>query len=420
LVLSFASAHILGASGTGELFLASTVAWIVAVVARLGLDSVVLRHIAVYKSRGNPAGMRGVARLGTGVVLCSALAGTTIVFLSAQWISNDLFHSPALVGTIRAASIAIVPLSLTILAAEMLRGVEQVVRSQLLQGVLIPLGTAVGILLLGLHYGSQGAAVAFVAGCSLAALTGLFFWVSATPELRRVQPEYDVRQILRGAMYHFPYQCLVMFMNWAPFIFLGMFASTTETGVFGIAWRLSLFLAIVPLALEAIAAPKIAALHAAGDRVSLRWLCQTATLALWVITLPVAAGFALFRGEVMGMFGGAFHSGAMVLLPLVLLRLVMAAMGPVNVTLIMTGHERSIRNVLFVAAVFSVIGNIVLSKAYGALGVAWASGGALALGSCLAAVSVRRHLGFWPFPHSRAVIRDLVSALRPGKKVFGQ
>jgi O-antigen/teichoic acid export membrane protein len=325
-----------------------------------------------------------------------------------------LFHSPALSGTIRAASFAIVPLSLAILLGEMLRGVEQPVRSQLLQGVLIPLGTAVGILLLGWRYGSTGGAVAFVVGCSLAASAGLFFWVAATPELRRVEPEYHVEPLLRGGMYQFPYQCLVMLLNWAPFISLGIFASTRETGVFGVAWRLSLFVAIVPLALDAIAAPRVAALHAAGDRVSLRRLYQTATLALVAVTLPIGAGFALFRGELLGIFGSAFESGGFVLLPLVLLRLMMAAMGPANVTLLMTGHERSLRNVLFIAALFSIVGNAVLIESYGAVGAAWASGGALALGSCLATISVRRHLGFWPFPHTRMAIRDLVLVLRPG------
>jgi O-antigen/teichoic acid export membrane protein len=331
-----------------------------------------------------------------------------------------LFHSAALSGTIRAASFAIVPLALTILVGEMLRGIERPVRSQLLQGVLIPLGTVAGMLLLGLRYGSQGAAVAFAASCSLAALTGLYFWVAATPELRRVRPEYEVDQILRGAMHQFPYQCLVMLMNWAPFIFLGMLASTRETGVFGIAWRLSLFVGIVPLALDAIAAPRVAALHAIGDHGSLRWLYQTATLALIAVTLPVAAGFALFRGELIALFGDPFQSGSIVLLTLVLFRLVAAAMGPTNVTLIMTGHERSIRNVLFVAAVCLVIGNTLLIKTYGALGAAWASGGALAVASCLAALSVRRHLGFWPLPQFPTVVRDLLSVLRSGKQAFGQ
>ena len=346
-------------------------------------------------------------------MFCAATAATAVVFFSAGWISNDLFHSPELVSTIRAASLAIVPLALAILATEMLRGLELVLRSQLLH-VLIPLGTTLGVLLLGSHYGSTGAALAFAGGCSAAAVAGLMFWVAATPELRRLKPEYNVLQIARGAFYQFPYQCFVMAMNWAPFVFLGIYASPEETGVFGIAWRLSLFVGIVASALDAIAAPRIAALHAAGERSALRWLCQTVTLALIAITLPVAAVLAIFRGDVMSMFGAAFASGGIVLLPLVLFRFLMAAMGPVNVTLIMTGHQKSIRNVLFVAASFAVVGNAVLIPSHGALGAALASGGALALGSCLAAVSVRRRLGFWPVALSRTIAGSLVSFLRAG------
>src|SRR3712207_6647468 len=59
LMLSFACAHILGAAGTGELFLATTVVWITAVLARLGLDSVVLRQIAVHRVNACAPGMRG-------------------------------------------------------------------------------------------------------------------------------------------------------------------------------------------------------------------------------------------------------------------------------------------------------------------------------------------------------------------------
>ena len=413
-ILSFASAHILGASGTGELFLGTAVAWIAAVVARLGLDNVVLRHIAIHRSNGNRAGMLGVARLGAAVVFCSASAATGIVFFLAPWIANDLFHAPGFTNGFRAVSFAIVPLALAFLMGEMLRGLERILQSQVVQGVLIPIGTTVGVLLLGSSYGSTGAAVAYVAGCTLAALVALVFWISATPELHGVKPEYDVRQMVRGARHQFPYHCLVMIMNWAPFVFLGIYASTRETGVFGIAWRLSLFVGIVPLALDAIAAPRIAALHAAGERSSLRWLSQTVTLALIAITLPVAATLAIFRGEVMSLFGAAFENGGVVLLPLVALRFLMTTMGPVNVTLIMTGHEKAIRNVLFIAAGFAVVGNAIFIRSHGAIGAAWASGGALALGSCLAAISVRRRLGFWPFPLSRTVVDDLLLFVRSG------
>jgi O-antigen/teichoic acid export membrane protein len=205
-----------------------------------------------------------------------------------------------------------------------------------------------------------------------------------------------------------------MITNWAPFVFLGIFATTEETGVFGIAWRLSLLVGMVPMALENIAAPRIAALYAAGERPSLIWLCQAATLAVIAVTLPLATGMVVFRSDIMTLFGAAFETGGRVLLPLVLLRLLMAATGPVNAILLMTGQETTIRNVLFVASCCIVLGNAVLSKSHGALGAAWASGGALAVGQCLAAVLVWRRLGFWSVPLSRDLVKDVVSFFRTG------
>jgi hypothetical protein len=67
-----------------------------------------------------------------------------------------------------------------------------------------------------------------------------------------------------------------------------------------------------------------------------------------------------------------------------------------------------------IAALFSIFGNVLFIKSYGAVGAAWASGGALALGSCLAGLSVRRRLGFWPIPHSGTAVQDVISLLRPG------
>ncbi len=94
----------------------------------------------------------------------------------------------------------------------------------------------------------------------------------------------------------------------------------------------------------------------------------------------------------MSLFGPEFATGASVLLVLVAGHGINVMTGPVGTVLVMTGHEKIMRNNVLAAAAVNIGLNLVLVPRMGALGAAVATAASLALVNGLSLLQVRRHV----------------------------
>ena len=376
LALNLLLAHVLGADGAGLYFLALTAVTVASVFGRMGLDNVVLRFVAASASESNWSGVKGVYRHGVRLAAIASLGSTILLWLLAPWLANDVFSDPDLAWPIAFMAVATVPISLAKLHAEMLRGLKRILYATLVQpigGVVFPALTSAGIVFLAIPYGLSGATIGYALAAAATFLAGLALWRKSTPKLKNVSASFPPQTLLRSSMPLFWSSSINLLMTWTGTIVLGVYATSTDVGVFNVASRTAAITGFVLVAVNSIAAPKFAALYNAGDRDGLERLAQRATWMMVAAATPALLLFIAFPEPIMRIYGSEFAVGGTVLMVLAVGQFINVATGSVQYLLMMTGHERVVRNCVAISAFANVSLNLVLVPIWGIIGAAIAA-----------------------------------------------
>lgn len=395
---NIALARILGAHGAGLYFLGLTTITVASVIGRAGLDNALLRFTAGSAAVDDWSAVRGVYQKGIGIGGGISLAAALAVFLGAPWISEAIFSEPTLTDPLRVMALAVVPFSLLILHAELLKGLKRIFESQLVQGIGIPALSLAGVLVLAPTFGVMGAAWAYVAATILTTVLGLWLWRRGTLEFRTARPRFETGVLLASAAPLFWVALLNLVMNWASSGLLGVWADAREVGIFNVAHRTALLTGFVLFAVNAIAAPKFSGLYAAGDITALDSTARRSAALMAIAALPILLVLVFFPGPVLSLFGPEFRAGSTVLIVLAAGQFVNVVTGSVSYLLMMSGRERLLRNLMFGAALLNLILNALLIPRIGMLGAAVATTGSLVFLNVAAAVLVYRRLSIVILP----------------------
>lgn len=179
---------------------------------------------------------------------------------------------------------------------------------------------------------------------------------------------------------------------------LGVFCSSTEVALYGMASRLAVLLSQPQAITRSVLLPRLAAMHAQSRKRELERLVRGAgTLSG---TLALIGGIGLMFGGnwlLVIIFGEIYSDGFMVLIILVLGQIVSACAGLAATTLIMTGHQRIVMITSAICSLLTASFSIWLVSLYGPLGVAGAIALGMAIQNVLMSIIAKRLLGIWTF-----------------------
>jgi O-antigen/teichoic acid export membrane protein len=96
----------------------------------------------------------------------------------------------------------------------------------------------------------------------------------------------------------------------------------------------------------------------------------------------------------MGLFGEEYKQAAPLLQILIIGQFINVITGSVGFLLNMSGHEKDMRNVVFISGSLAVVLSLILIPLYGVTGAAIATAIALASQNLLAVYKVKQRLGF--------------------------
>lgn len=366
-------ARLFGAEGTGLYFLALTVAGIASLFGRFGLENAVLRFISTAASGSDWGRVRAISRRTVLLALASSAVVSVLLFLIAGLLATRVFAKPELADLLRILTLSIFPMALVILYGAMLKALQRVRDSQIIEAVIVPLVLLILVAGYGYRFGVQGAIVSFVFAVMVSASLGAWLWHRACPASLVDGAGGAPLKLLSTSASFVWIQLMNAITDWADILILGALRPVEEVGIYGVAKRLAMTVSFVLIAVNNIAAPKFAALHHQGDQAALaRVAVHSARLTLMVAG-PVLLALMLFSTFFMGMFGKSFEAGATVLMVLALGQLVNVATGSVGQLLAMTGHEKLLRNVFWITTALNVALNIVLIPWLGMMGSAIAS-----------------------------------------------
>jgi len=375
-------ARLLGAEGTGVYYLALTVTTIASVVGRMGLDNALLRFTAANAAQREWDKVAGVYRKGIWIAVGASSAAMLIVVSSASWIAQSIFSEPTLTAPLRLMAFGILPMSLLTLHAELLKGLKKIRDAMLVQGVGLPIISVPLLSLLGGSLGILGAAVAYVMSTVIVLLLGIGLWRRATPQLRGLRGIFDTRRLITTSLPLFWVASMNLVMSWTDTIMLGIWTDSESVGIYGVAMRTAMLTSFILVAVNSIVAPKFASLYVQGDHRALGNLARNATKLITFLSMPVLLLFVIAPTQVLEMFGPHFTAGATVLVILAVGQFVNVATGSVGYLLMMSGHEKLMRNNIITSAALNVVLNVMLIPKYGIIGAA------IATAICIATMNI--------------------------------
>ncbi len=394
----------LGAEAAGVYFLALSTATIAAVIGRVGLDNTLVRFIAANVSIDNWSAVKGVYQKAVLIGFVCSAAVALALGLGADQLAQALFSDPDMATPIRLMALVVVPLALGILYSQALRGLSRIRDSLLVLSVLPMFFVLVGTAALAAAWDVEGAIIAYLVAVILALIYGWVTWRRASLPMRSLPADFSTRDLLKSSLPLFGGSLLNLVTLWSSTLMLGIWEDKDAVGVFAVAARTAALISFVLVAVNAVAAPKFAALYRKGEMTALDHTARHSTLLVTVLAAPAFLLFMLCSTFVMALFGSDFSHGGEVLRVLAIGQFVNVATGSVAFLLMMCGYEQLTRNNQFVAACLVLALNALLIPSYGAMGAAVATTAALIVQNMLAAYFVWRKLGIITVPgwqHSR-------------------
>ena len=302
--------------------------------------------------------------------------------------------------------LAIVPMTLALLHGEALKGVGKIGVSQFVQwGALHAFNIAL-IYPLVRQWGVIGATASYAVAALLTFVVGRGNWSRAVRSHPAAVLPYDRRELLRDSTPLFWIASINMMASWIGLIVLGILGTTADIGVFGVATRLSVVISFVLVAVNAVAAPKFASLHEKRDLDSMRVVAVGSTRLMVGLATPVLLLFVLMSRQVMGLFGPGFDIGGTALVILSIGQFLVVCAGSAVHLLMMTGQERTVRNLLGLSMAVGVILNLLLVPRIGIEGAAVATALSLVAINGGAAVAVWRRYRILTLPMGRTTDRS--------------
>lgn len=189
-------------------------------------------------------------------------------------------------------------------------------------------------------------------------------------------------------------------------VIVALLAGPAQAAVYTAATRFKIVGQLANQGLAQAVQPRLVSALAHGDLTGARELYQATTMWLVLLTWPVWLAYALAAPWLLRLFGDGYGAAAPVALVLAVTMMAATAAGMVDVVLTAAGHTTaSLRN-LVAAGICTVLLDLALIPAHGALGAAlgWSAG--VLVKNALPLWQLHHRYGLRPFGrHSRSALR---------------
>lgn len=364
-------------------------------LAALGLPSCLLRFIPEYSVKEDWGKLRGIVWGSWRYVLISSLLFTLIgsgIIISWNRQNSEIALVSFLLGIIT------IPLwALVRHQREMSRGIKRMTLAYMPSLVMFPLLVIAGAFYYRHHLSSNMAIAITLISLSLVLFSQLWIFNRQLPKQCSVtQAVYSRREWFAVAIPLLFNDSAFVVLSQTDTIMTGAILGSFQVGLYGAAFKTAAGVSFILAAVNAIAAPMFATLHAQGDYEGLQKL--TATVARWMFypTLIFALILIIFGDRVLGLFGDEFIAARWSMTILILGQLVNVGAGSVGYLMEMTGHHKQCAYVLGCSAVLNLILNGILIPTLGIMGAAIATASTMALWNIWLHQLVVKYLGVQP------------------------
>lgn len=397
--LTFAIARLLNAEDAGAYFLAASFAQLVALVSLLGTDQSLTRATAARVARSELDELSGEYHAVVRLVIFVAIAGAMLMVAASPLLARWLAPGTNATATIAIAGVAVIPLAILVLHAQLLIGLDRVEISITLQWIAVPLLTVAAITIISrVDASAPIAAACYLAALSAVAAVTVIRWRKSANLPAPSGQGTRSSPLLRVGFSMFVIANSAIVSDNITNLLLGAFGDPADIATFRVAARVALISGAVLNATTAVLTPRLAGLWARGDVHQVGVVARRGGRLAAAAALPIVIVSVAFPQVILSVFGSDFETGASVLAILAVANGINAAAGVPGLVLAMTAYERVMRNLTIMSLTTFTVAAFILTPMFGVIGTAVASLLSTVLRNVLAVYMVRRCLGLQVLP----------------------
>jgi O-antigen/teichoic acid export membrane protein len=411
LVITLLLARMLGVEQYGLYNLGLTALTMTAALAAFGLDTALVRYIAVYAGRRDEARVWGTLQIALGVSLALSLGLAAGLYALAEPIAVGVFGQPRLAPLLQVAAVTVPFLTLLNMFASATQGFKKMQYATLARDVAQPLLRLVLTLALVVIGASAiGAVSIYGLSVAVAALILLLFLHRRLFSLRRplASGTRETREVLGFSVPVFLSDLMTTFRDNIQTLLLGAMSTVASVGIFAVASQLNMVGHMFQSAVAASSRPIIAELYDRGEIARLGQMYRITTKWTLTLNLPVFLTLVLFPEQILAVFGNGFVAGAPTLVLLAWAIMADISTGQCGIILDMAGRTgwKLVNSIVRLGLSLALSG--VLIPAWGVFGAGVATLATVALVNLMRVLQV--FLMFRLLPYDASFVKPLAAA----------
>ncbi len=401
-VLFYFLAKRFGAVGLGIFNTCFTVLVLTSVIAKLGLDTALVRFVAEYVAKEKQEDIRQLYFISFFLIIISGLIVGLLIFLFSENLSELFFENTHQQKLFKIIGFSIVPFSITQLNSEYYRGLKKITAHSSLQNGTVYFLILVLVLILSRFYNSIDIVIysLFITSIFLMLVSTVFiFHRIFTDEYdKKSETKIKTRNLLSVSLSMLLSNSLFLIMTWTDTLMLSAFHGEDAVGVYNIALKVASLSTIALIAINSIASPKFSEIYSSEGQRRFKRIVKQTTLLNWIVSFPIFIVILIFPERILNIFGHEFVIGKMALIILSVGQMISAFSGSTMVILNMTGREKAGRNILIITVLINITGNYILIPKFGIVGAAIATMSSTVFWNILSVVFIYKSFGFWTYP----------------------
>ncbi len=397
--------QIYGPTGVGVLAVLQGLILGGAILASYGMDQNLLRYIG--RDRYSFKVLRFLRWALYIVILLSAL--TTGLLYSLKEHVDSLFEVEGLSAVLSVAAFAVPAASLSLLLSGFLKAIRKPVLATYLEGGGVAVLVSV-LVLLANHLEVLSGIYDLGWVFSISTWTVLLIGITLVVRWRLVDgrklkkseskdsTKLDFKGFLVSASSYFLMNLANFIHSTLSVLIAGTMLTGSDLGLFKASQQTAMVIGFILVVMNSILPPRFASLYYQGDLSGLGKLAAYGAKKGLLFSSPIFFICFFFPGQILSLFGEGFEDGSRILQILALAQLVNVATGSVGFMLNMTGHEKIMRNIVWVTSSFGILFLYIFTPKFGVYGAALSISAMIVFQNLVALIYVWKEIGVWVLP----------------------
>jgi len=395
-VISILFARCLGIVGLGTYSYATTWANLLSITSTLGIDQLIIREIAVYRSQSRWRLIKGILGWANLVVFSFSIFLALIAMAVVWMMKGETQTDVALAVTLALVTIPIASLRNLRLGA--MKGLQRVVLGQMPDSLFAPLIVLSLTAILYLLYPKNldvfwvlwvkifTIIITLIIGTS-------WLWKSLPIEVKQIKPEFEGRKWLTNALPFMFLGTMQLINSRIDIIMLENITGIKEVGIYAVIVGIAQLTVFIHQAANSVLAPTIATLFSENNLEQLEKIIRKSVLTVFLTSLMIGIIMMGLGQYLLLIFGAEFISGWKAMNILIAGQIFNALTGPVGIVLNMTGHQNYTAIATGISAILNIILNAILIPQWGIDGAAIATSISILVINIIKVIMMRRILG---------------------------